>query len=101
MAVLYQAILIFLVMVYATILKINNLSDKYLIFALIAVILILVFARKFILPYKTKCRVCGDKLSFQRIFFFDDPLCSEHDEKEKKEKEEIRKKLDEIDSEEE
>lgn len=82
MAVLYQAILIFLIMVYATILKMNDLTDVYLIIAAIAVVMILFFGRKKILPYHNKCRVCGKRMTFERIFYYDDPLCSEHDKKE-------------------
>ncbi|MBN2658809.1 MAG: hypothetical protein JXR86_17275 [Spirochaetales bacterium] len=96
MAVLYQAILIFLIMVYATILKMNDLTDVYLIVAAIIAVLILFFGRKFILPYSTRCRVCGKRMSFERIFYYDDPLCSEHDEEEIEMNEEVKKKIKEI-----
>lgn len=100
MAVLYQAILIFLVMVYATILKMNDLTDVYLVIAAIVVVLILFFGRKLILPYRTTCRVCGKRMNFERIFFYDDPLCTEHDEQEIEDREEIQKKLNELEAEE-
>ncbi|MBI9099547.1 MAG: hypothetical protein JEY91_13775 [Spirochaetaceae bacterium] len=100
MAVLYQAILIFLVMVYATILKMNELTDIYLIIAALAVVLILFFGRSRILPYQRRCRVCGKKMSFERVFYYDDPLCKEHDTEEIELREEVRKKIKEIESEE-
>jgi len=99
MAVLYQAIVIFLVMVYATILKMNELTDAYLIIAGIAVVLVLFFGRKKILPYQRNCRVCGKKMSFERTFYYDDPLCSEHDKDEIELTEEVRKKIEEIEEE--
>lgn len=98
MAVLYQAIIIFLVMVYATILKMNELSDIYLIIAAIAVVMVLYFGRKKILPYQRNCRVCGKKMSFERVFYYDDPLCSEHDKEEIELIKEVKEKIEEIDS---
>ena len=100
MAVLYQAIIIFLVMVYATILKMNELTDIYLIVAAIAVAMVLFFGRKKILPYQRTCRECGKKMSFERVFYYDDPLCKEHDKEEIETTEEVRKKIEEIESEE-
>jgi len=99
MAVLYQAIVIFLVMVYATILKMNELTDLYLIIAAIAVAMILFFGRKRILPYQTKCRECGKRMSFERIFYYDDPLCKEHDKEEIELVAEVKKKIEEIETE--
>lgn len=101
MAVLYQAILIFLIMVYATILKMNDLTDVYLLIAALIAILILFFGRKYILPYKTRCRVCGKRMTFERIFYYDDPLCKEHDKEEIELTEEVKKKIKEIKEEEE
>jgi len=101
MAVLYQAILIFSIMVYATILKMNDLTDAYLIIAAIVSVMILFFGRRFILPYKTRCRVCGKRMSFERIFYYDDPLCREHDEEELEVIEEVRKKVREVEEEQE
>jgi uncharacterized membrane protein len=100
MAVLYQAILIFLVMVYGTILKMNELTDVYLIIAAIAVVMILFFGRKKIIPYQRSCRVCGKKMNFERIFFYDDPLCEEHDQEEIELKEEVKAKIKKISDEE-
>lgn len=77
----------------------NDLNDMYLIVAAIAVVLILFFGRNKILPYKRTCRVCGKTLSFERMFYYDDPLCSEHDSEEIEIIEEVRKKIDEIESE--
>lgn len=100
MAVLYQSIIIFLVMVYASILKMNDLTDIYLIIAAIAVVMILFFGRNRILPYHTKCKECGKKLSFERIFYYDEPLCDEHDKAQIEIAEEVRKKIKEIEKEE-
>lgn len=99
MAVLYQSIIIFLVMVYATILKMNELTDVYLIIAAIAVVLVLFLGRKKILPYQMTCRICGKKMSFERILYYDDPLCKEDDKEEIELTEEVKKKIDEIESE--
>ena len=77
MAVLYQAIIIFLIMVYANVLKMNELTDIYLIIAAIAVSLILFFGRKKILPYQTRCRECGKRISFEHVLYYDDPLCKD------------------------
>lgn len=99
MAVLYQAILIFLIMVYATILKMNELTDVYLIVAAIAAILILYLGRKKILPYQRTCRECGKKMSFERVVYYDDPLCKEHDKEEIEILEEVKKKIVEIENE--
>ncbi len=79
MAVLLQAILIFLIMVYATILNKNNLTDKFLIPAVIIVTFILFFGRSKILPYKFRCRGCGKRMNFEHIFYYDNPLCKECD----------------------
>ena len=87
-------------MVYATILKMNELTDIYLIVAGITVVLVLFFGRKRILPYQRNCRVCGKKMSFERTFYYDDPLCSEHDEDEIELTKEVRKKIEEIETEE-
>lgn len=101
MAVLYQAIVIFLVMVYATILKMNELTDIYLIVAAIAAAIILYVGRKKILPYQRTCRVCGKKMSFERVFYYDDPLCKEHDKEEIEIREEVKKSIEAIETEEE
>ncbi|MDA3811758.1 MAG: hypothetical protein PF518_15675 [Spirochaetaceae bacterium] len=99
MAVLYQAIIIFLIMVYATILKMNELTDVYMIIAVIAVVMVLFFYRKKILPYQFTCRVCGKRMTFERIFYYDDPLCKEHDKEEIEIIEEVKKKIEENESE--
>ena len=78
-ATLYQAILIFIVYIGATIIREESLEVKWIIVPLIIVAGAIYFFRDRILPYKRNCVNCDAKLNMNQIFIYDANLCENCD----------------------
>lgn len=78
-ATLYQAILIFIVYIGATIIREEGFEVKWIIVPLIVVAAAIYFFRDRILPYKRNCVNCDAKLNLNQIFLYDANLCVDCD----------------------
>ncbi|MDC7233497.1 MAG: hypothetical protein PQJ58_09715 [Spirochaetales bacterium] len=78
-ATLYQAILIFIVYIGATVIREEGFEVKWIIVPLAVVAAAIYFFRDRILPYKRNCVNCGAKLNMNQIFLFDANLCADCD----------------------
>ncbi len=78
-ATLYQAILVFILYVGASVIKAEGLEPKWIIVPLAVIAVALYFFRERIIPYKTKCINCGARLDMNQMFLYDANLCSKCD----------------------
>jgi hypothetical protein len=69
MAILYFTIFIFLLYIYAQILKNNNLTDIYLILYFAIVIPVYIIFKNHLFPFQLRCKQCNKFLSFDRIMY--------------------------------
>jgi len=83
MAVLYLAIIIFVLQVVATLIIEFELTDAYLLIYAAAVAVLLYFKKDLIFPFKYKCVRCSVNLTFNEMVFDDSNLCEKCREKEK------------------
>lgn len=86
-ATLYQAILIFIVYIGATVIREEGFEVKWIIIPLAVVAAAIYFFRDRILPYKRNCVNCGAKLNMNQIFLYDANLCEKCDPLEQEETE--------------
>lgn len=76
-AVLYLAIMVFVLYIFSYGLIRLNISDWFLlVYAGVVAVLLAVFRETF-LPFTLRCRGCGAILTFDRILFSDSNLCVE------------------------
>ena len=78
-ATLYQAILVFILYIGATVIREEGFEKKWIIIPLALIAVALYFFRDRIVPYKTRCINCGAKLNTNQIFIYDANLCSSCD----------------------
>ena len=78
-ATLYQAILIFIIYIGATIIREESFEVKWIIVPLAVVAAAIYFFRDRILPYKRNCVNCDAKLNMNQIFIYDANLCTDCD----------------------
>jgi 8-oxo-dGTP diphosphatase len=78
-ATLFQAILIFILYIGATVLREEGFEPKWIIVPLGAIAAIIYFFRSKIFPYRRDCANCGAKLNMNQIFLYDANLCSNCD----------------------
>ncbi|MBF9017480.1 MULTISPECIES: hypothetical protein [unclassified Oceanispirochaeta] len=78
-ATLYQAILIFIIYIGATIIREESFEVKWIIVPLAVVAAAIYFFRDRILPYKRNCVNCDAKLNMNQIFIYDANLCADCD----------------------
>jgi amino acid transporter len=82
MGTFYLAILVLALMVGCIVIVYFRLPD-WLVLPLIAALALLGYAyRRYVFPFRLRCRVCGRPLPFQRILFFDANTHEEHEPKE-------------------
>lgn len=70
---------------YGAAITINRFALPHWLFLPVTAAVIAVFIwKKDLLPYKTHCVSCGEKLSFQRFLYYDSNLCENCDDQEQK-----------------
>lgn len=85
-AVLYFSIFIFILYIYALILKNKNLNDIYLLVYFVFVIPLYIIFKKHLLPFQLRCINCKRFLSFDRIMYTDYDKCAKCEPEKKDEK---------------
>ncbi len=74
-ASLYLTLVLLAVWALTWLLSKFSLQDLYLIPIAFFTLVLLVWQRRVILPYRLRCVRCGQRLSASRVFFFDSNTC--------------------------
>jgi hypothetical protein len=75
MSVLFIAIFIFVLQIFAVLIIQFKLSDFYLLIYAAAAVTLIVLKKEAIFPFKLKCVNCGEQLTFNEILFDDSNVC--------------------------
>jgi hypothetical protein len=75
-ATLYLAVLVLVLMAGAIVIVYFRLPDLLLLPLLLALALIGYLNRRHVFPFRLSCRICGAKLGWDRILYFDDNTCA-------------------------
>lgn len=74
-ATLYIAVLLLSLMAGAIVIVYFRLPDLLLLPLLAGLVLIGYFYRAHVFPFRLRCRLCGARLPWRRILFFDENTC--------------------------
>ncbi|QEN08232.1 hypothetical protein EXM22_09615 [Oceanispirochaeta crateris] len=78
-ATLFQAILIFILYIGATVIREEGFEPKWIMVPLGIIAAMIYIFRSKIFPYRRDCAHCGAKLNLNQIFLYDANLCSNCD----------------------